>query len=422
MWERKRSRRDNLAAVTTDASAAADENGYAEFESALVEEFARVHGAGPTRLVRAPGRVNLIGEHTDYNGLPVLPIAIQREILIAFRPRDDALVRLANLDSRYRPAAFRLEKPIVPDAPGAWPNYVRAAATTVLEAAGRPLIGLDMMVSATLPAAAGLASSAALVVASALALLDANRITIPLLELADLLARGERYVGTQGGGMDQAICLCGDPGAAYEIDFFPLTLARVPVPGDWRFIVASSLVDAHKTGAAREAYNTRVRECREALSLMGAESYAQLLTHNGTDSLVEMAGRRLSAQLLRRFRHVVTEAARVTDAREAMESGDIVRFGALMDASHQSLRDDYEVSCTELDEIVSIARSAGAAGARLTGAGFGGAAVALCRAPDGEQVRSALIERYYALRLGGRPADDACFQAIPSNGARVLPL
>jgi galactokinase len=385
---------------------------------ALLQGFGREFGRRPARLVRAPGRVNLIGEHTDYNGLPVLPIAIQREIYIAFRPRDDDIVRAANLDPRYRVTTFRLSATPLGEA-GEWSNYVRAAAATILEAAAGPLAGVDMMVGSTLPAAAGLSSSTALAAAAALALLDGNEITIPPLQLADLLARGERLVGTQGGGMDQAVCLAGKPGHALMIEFFPLALTPVPVPADWRFMVASSLVHAAKAAAARQAYNERVAQCREALSLIGAESYGELMRTTGPEESLELARTKLAGVLLRRFRHVVTEGARVADARAALETGDMGRFGALMNESHDSLRDDYEVSCAELDEVVSIARAAGAAGARLTGGGFGGAAVILCREASAMTVRAELVDRFYAPRQATQRLDEHCFVAIPSAGASV---
>jgi galactokinase len=384
-----------------------------------LRESGRQFGCDPTRLVCAPGRVNLIGEHTDYNGLPVLPIAIQRETLIALRPRDDDIVRAANLDPRYHLAKFRLSAPIPLEEAGEWSNYLRAAAATTLEVAAGPLAGVDMMVGSTLPASLGLGSSSALVVGAAIALLDANQISIPPLELAELLARGERLVGTQGGGMDQAVCLAGKAGHALMIEFFPLRLRSLAVPAGWRFLVASSLVAAAKTGSAREAYNARVRECRDALSRLGARSYPDLLAEVGPEESLRMARSKLDGVLLRRFRHVVTEGARVAGAGAALETLDLDRFGALMNDSHDSLRDDFEASCEELDELVAIARSAGAAGARLTGAGFGGAAVILCHDADVERVRAELVERFYAPRRATERIDDHCFMAIPSPGASV---
>jgi galactokinase len=387
-------------------------------EHSLASAFRESFGAAPARIARAPGRVNLIGEHTDYNGLPVMPMAIQRRILIAFGPRRDGTVRLANLDPRYPPSAFSVAQPIALGPAGSWVNYVKAAAVAAAELAGRPLAGLDLMVGSTLPAEAGLSSSAALVVGSALAFLDAEGIAVPPLGLAELLARAERFVGTQGGGMDQAVCLMGEAGCALRLDFFPLAVTRVAVPPDWRFLVASSLVPAPKSGAALVSYNARVRECGEALAAWGAESYPDLMASRPVDELLGLAGSRLNGTLLKRFRHVVTEGARVPEAQRALARGDLTRFGSLMNDSHASLRDDYEVSCPELDEIVSIALAAGAAGARLTGAGFGGAALALGRETDAAAIMDALREGFYLPRGFDRP-QEFCFAATPSPGARV---
>jgi galactokinase len=260
-----------------------------------------------------------------------------------------------------------------------------------------------------------------MVVATAIALLDANGLSVPREHLADLLARGERYVGLQGGGMDQAISLGGVAGSALRIDFRPsLRLTPVPVPGAWRVIVAPSLVEARKSAGAKEAYNARVRECREALERSRVTSresrdYHDLLSSLSPDDAVARARPNLDDLHFRRFRHVVTEGARVDAAVDAMRSSDLSGFGALLSASHASLRDDYEVSSTELNELVTIAESAGAAGARLTGAGFGGSIVAVTSADSANPVLAALDREYYARR----GVASAAFVAVPSQGATV---
>ena len=267
------------------------------------------------------------------------------------------------------------------------------------------------------------------------------------LELAALMARAERFVGLQGGGMDQAACLHGEEGHALRIDFEPLRVTPVAVPGGWRWVVASSLVRAEKSAGAREAYNERARECREALAVVGGmarragpdgpatghgiadagtpgtagtpPTYSDLIADDDLDGLTAHARRALTPVLFRRFRHVVTEGRRVALAEEAMRDGDMGRFGDLMVESHNSLRDDYEVSTAELDEIVETALEAGAAGARLTGAGFGGCTVALCDMSTTAPVLEALAARFYTPRLGGSPTRDMMFTAKPSGGARV---
>ena len=443
----------------------------------------------------APGRVNLIGEHTDYNGLPVLPIAIDREIRIEFRVVGESMVRLDSPRARFAPFAFQLKRPIERADQGDWSNYVRAAARGLIEH-GVPLErGIEGTVRGNVPVASGLSSSSALVVAAALALLKANGVAatrssggedragaaISRLELAALMARAERFVGLQGGGMDQAACLHGEAGHALRIEFEPLRVTKVAVPAGWRWVVGSSLVRAEKSGGARAAYNERARQCGEALDLVvrhggagrgdggrggpgaamsewdadaerrgktpdagmagwdgdaerrsktpdagmagwappGSPAYADLVARGGLARLIDGAARVLTPTLLRRFRHVVTEGRRVTQAEAAMRAGDLPRFGELMVASHESLRSDYEVSTPELDEMVAIALDAGAAGARLTGAGFGGCAVALCDERTARPVIDALAAQFYAPRLGRPPTRDEMFAAKPSRGARV---
>jgi len=352
------------------------------------------------RVVRAPGRVNLIGEHTDYNGLPVLPMALDREIVLRFTPRADRRVILSNTDPRFAPLEFSLDEDIPPDSAGAWGNYARAAAQALWRETGA-LTGIEGEVSSTLPVASGLSSSSAMVVAAAIALLHANQRTVPRERLMDLLARGERYVGLQSGGMDQAISLGGVAGSALRIDFRPsLHLEAIPIPGEWRIIVAPSLVEA------RLESRVTSRESRD---------YSELLSVVSPLEAVERARPHLDDLHFRRFRHVVTEGARVDAAVAALRAGDLAGFGALLSASHASLRDDYEVSSAELDELVTIAERAGAAGARLTGAGFGGSILAVASAGNADAVLAALEREYYA----PRNVASAAFVARPSAGASV---
>ena len=377
-------------------------------------------------LVRAPGRVNLIGEHIDYCGLPVFPMAIQRSVRLAFDARRDQQVHLANRDPAFPASTFTLTQQIPPAPAGNWGNYARAAAQALVQRFP-DLRGIDAIVESDLPIAAGLSSSSALVVAMALAILHANGVTMAPLELMDLLARGERYVGTAGGGMDQSIILGAQAGCASRIDFHPLRLTPTRLPADWRFIVAWSLVHAEKSGAARQAYNDRPRQCDEArrliatrLGLQDDASYPTLLAAAPVAKLLDLAGTTLSGVLAKRFRHVVTEGARVRQAETAMARGDLAAFGLLLDASHQSLRDDYEVSHPELDQLVELAREAGAAGARLTGAGFGGSVVALCPAARAAAVLAELEARFYAPRGAAGAVGRYAFEAEASGGAEVV--
>ncbi len=453
-----------------------------------------------------PGRVNLIGEHIDYNGLPVLPIALDRKVRIDFRATRDPVVRLGNTSERFAPFEFRLDRPIGAAAQGDWSNYVRAAARGLLAHGVEPGCGIEGTVAGDVPIAAGLSSSSALVVASALALLRANGVevvanegepagqvaavfgpragafvsdgrdesaapedhtgeSITRIELAALMARAERFVGLEGGGMDQAACLCGVAGHALRIEFDPLRVTPVAVPEGWRWVVASSLARAEKSAGARESFNERARQCREAVGGLGegvamrggaatamrerggfagdglraaggrasarevrlirgesaaiartgggaadsALTYQDLVQVDDVQGLLRHARRVLPSVLFRRLRHVVTEGRRVMLAEDALRNGDIGCFGALMVRSHESLRDDYEVSTAELDAIVAVALEAGAAGARLTGAGFGGCAVVLCDEATVSAVMEALAAGCYEPRLGRRPTGEEMF-------------
>ena len=373
--------------------------------------------------------MNLIGEHIDYAGLAVLPMAIQREIRSWFRPRDDATIRIVNIDDRYAPRSFAVGSSIPRYPDGDWGNYVKAAAQGLERHCG-PLRGFDAVLESTLPTAAGLSSSSALVVIAATMLLRASDVEMPMTELADVLADAERYVGTRGGGMDQAVCLGGALGAATVVEFDPLRLTPVSVPEGWRFIVASSLVTAEKSGATREAYNRRRQDCEDALHAVLAHldtprnvaSFNDLLEQLTPFDVEEIVDHVLTGDPLKRFRHVVTEGARVQLAVEAMRQGDLDRFGTLMVESHASLRDDFEVSHAELNRLVDIAMASGAAGARLTGAGFGGCVLALTPAERKQDLISALRKDYYRARGFEGPLEDVLFVAEPSDGATVTSL
>lgn len=391
--------------------------------------FAQQFSARPAFVVRAPGRVNLIGDHTDYNGLPVFPMAIQHDILMAVRARADGRVRMANVDPVFEPLDFDLGTSVPRHASGHWANYAKAAGQALAAACGAR-VGIDAVVSGTIPQASGLSSSSALVVAAAVALVHAGDLVIEPSALMTLLAEAEHYVGTRGGGMDQAISLGAQAGAAARIDFAPLRLTPVPVPGDWSFVVAFSGVRAAKSAAAREVYNSRTRECAQAFASMArrthlpdeARTWRALTERTPLDDLLLVAHRMLPEPLLRRFRHVVTEADRVDDAESAMRAGDRAAFGRLMLESHRSLRNDYEVSCVELDELVAIAGRAGADGARLTGAGFGGCVVALCASELVEALMDRWSHEYYRPRGLEAEASEWVFVAEPSAGATVAPM
>jgi galactokinase len=397
--------------------------------SDLANRFATQFGPpGPAYLISAPGRVNLIGEHIDYAGLPVLPMAVQRQVRVLVRPRADRTVRVANRDPAFPQRTFTIAGSIDPFPVGDWGNYIKAAVQHVEQRHG-PIGGFDALVDSALPVAAGLSSSSALVIATALAALAESRRDVPTLDLAEGLAVAEQYVGTHGGGMDQAISLGARKGAAAKIEFAPLRVTYVPVPGEWRFVVASSLVAAEKSGAVQAAYNSRRRDVETALALLVSDaarwpditSYQEVvaLPPAEIDAAISAIA---DATLRRRFRHVVREGVRVLQAEQAMQRSDMDVFGRLMCASHASLRDDFEVSRAELNVMVDIALEAGAVGARLTGAGFGGCIVALSDRGTADDVVSALRERYYGSRSVPDDLDNFLFVTEPSGGASVSEL
>ena len=383
-------------------------------------------GSVPTHFSRAPGRVNLIGEHTDYNGLPVFPMALQQEIQVLFRPRPDQEVRVANVDPEFGIRSFHLAAGISPGPTGDWGNYLKAPCQA-LARQFQGLRGMDALVSSSLPVASGLSSSSALVIAMGQALLHSNGLSMPPLELAEEMARAERYTGTRGGGMDQAISVAARAGHASRIEFHPLRMFETPLPPPWRFAVAHTLARAEKSGAAQRAYNQRTRECRAALETLepafsqipGPLTYPGLLAALPVAELLETGAHRLPGTIFRRFRHVVTEADRVYRAEAAMRKGDLHRFGELMNDSHESLRVDYEVSSEELDTLVALAREAGAAGARLTGAGFGGCMVALTNGEGAQALVETMAEGYYRKRAFPERLQEVLFVAEASDGASV---
>jgi N-acetylgalactosamine kinase len=403
----------------------------------LIERFIKLYSDSPHAVVvRAPGRVNLIGEHTDYNGLPVMPMAINRDILMAASARSDHRIHLKNMDHRFEDREYEILPQITPFAKGDWGNYSKAGIQTVVDYLdsqrgsfpGLPG-GMNLLVSADLPASGGLSSSSALVVANALALLYLNQIELQKDRLADLLAKGERYVGTEGGGMDQAASLLGKKGCALKIDFFPLRVKPVPLASECTVIIVNSLIKADKTQATMEDYNRRPRECRLIIALLNAALREAHGEHHNITRLAEYQHLRLPPQqkqvivdqvlsgspfglnelsqklgksiraieaefltlkdgrilsqprvgfpLRERYRHVISEAARVEAAALALEQRQVSRVGELMYESHRSCAEDFEISCPELDQLVEISRQADALGARLTGAGFGGCIVAL---------------------------------------------
>ena len=341
----------------------------------LLRQFEGIFGPGDRPMaVRAPGRVNLIGEHTDYNDGLVLPIAIDRQITALVRRRADRQVVIrSTMAEAAGEVRFDLDGPISRGEPE-WGNYCRGVAAGLL-ARGEALAGAEILLDSTISRGAGLSSSAALEVATALVLQwAAGRLgAVPAGELARLCQRAEHeYAGAPCGIMDQSVCIMARPGAALLLDCRSGQTRHVPFDDpDVVLLVCDTQVRHAISGTG---YASRRRQCESAAARLGVPAL-----RDATDAIAG-ACPGLTDVERRRVRHVVGEIDRTRRAVAALEAGDHVAFGKLMVASHVSLRDDYDVSCPELDAIVATAMAQGGVfGARLTGGGFGGSAIVLAR-------------------------------------------
>jgi galactokinase len=326
----------------------------------------------------APGRVNLIGEHLDYNGGPVLPIAIDHRTVVTASRRSDELVTVTS-ESFGEPVTFGVSTE--PGDVTGWAAYV-AGVLWALRTDGHPVPGLDLAVSSDVPIGAGLSSSHALECAVAVAVRDLAGFEVDDVGLALAAQRAENdYVGVPTGIMDQLASLYGRVGHALLIDTSSLSVR--PVAAEWASDgLVLLVIDTRAHHALADGgYAQRRRECVAAASALGVETLAAAAPGD-VDSLAEET-------LRRRARHVVTETARVEQAVAALSGRDWTRFGALLSQSHTSLRDDFEVSCAELDVAVAAAIGAGALGSRMTGGGFGGSAIALVPSGSAESVAEA---------------------------------
>lgn len=346
---------------------------------------------------RAPGRLNLMGDHTDYNEGFVLPLAIDRETVIAARPSADGRVRVR---SEGHAGAVDVAADGSDDPGAVEPRWGRLVAGVVaaLAARGRPAEGIDADVRSTVPAGSGLSSSAAFEVAVALALCDVAGFAVGRVELAVACQEAEQLAtGVPSGVMDQLSSLCGAAGAALLTDCRSLATEEVPLP------VGLGVVAVH-SGVARTleatAYAERRAACEAAARALGLASLRDATFEQVRDDPIA--------------RHVVTENARVQATAEALRDGDVERVGALFAESHASLRHDFGVSTPELDVLVEELERAGAHGARLTGAGFGGSVVALAPSEDAETIAGKAADAY-ARRTGRVPTAFVC-RAVDGAG------
>jgi galactokinase len=356
----------------------------------LRSAFRERYGREP-RLFRAPGRVNLIGEHTDYNDGFVLPMAIDRETVVAAAPRADRRVRLfsLNVDESFE---FDLDRPGARQR-GIWLDYVEGVAHA-LEARGVALRGADLAVSSDIPVGAGLSSSAALEVSVGLALssisgAEVGRVT---LALAGQSAEHE-YVGIKCGIMDQFIAALGRAGHALLIDCRSLEAKLIPFDTSEVAVVICDTRVKHELSSSE--YNTRRAECERGVEILREHLPGIRALRDVSVAELERLAHHLPDVIRRRCRHVVTENERTLAAAGAIERGEMDEMGRLMDRSHRSLRDDYEVSCRELDLLVDIAGNhGGVIGARMTGGGFGGCTVNLVRRDSLEEFQRVVSEEY----------------------------
>jgi galactokinase len=366
-------------------------------------------GRDPDGVWAAPGRVNLIGEHTDYNDGFVLPVAIDRLVLAAASRRDDGRLRLWSLQSEP-PADLALAE-VGPGKVEGWAAYP-AGVAWALGQAGVEVGGADLVVDGDVPAGAGLSSSAALECATATALADLEGAGLDRVAVAGLARRAENeVVGVPSGVMDQMASMLGRAGHALFLDTRSLNTEQVPLPLEAAGLCLVVIDTRAGHRLVDGAYADRRAACEAAAATLGVPAL-----RDATPAQVEAAADALGEEGLRRARHVVTENARVLEAVRLLRAGELERLGPLLAASHASLRDDYEVSSPELDTAVEAAVTAGAVGARMTGAGFGGSALALARADLVGRIDGQVQAAFAAAGLG--PPSVAA--VVPSDGARRL--
>lgn len=440
-------------------------------------KYCETFGNDPEFYVRAPGRVNLIGEHIDYCGYAVLPMAIQQDILLACGRNSTAMLQLANVDSRYPSYSTPIDDLKIDDVQPCWHHYIMCGVKAAVEESGCCELGvsppgLDVMVHGTVPQSAGLSSSSALVCAAALATLQANKAAaVPKVKLASLCAASERYIGTQGGGMDQAIAFLAEPGTAKLIEFNPLRTTSITLPEGATFVVANSLVEMNK--AATSHFNIRVVECHVAAQVIAKARGLELRKHlklGELQSLLQVPLHKMGAlaksvlhptvytrdelcalfgmndaqfekcflgkntKHLQEFRlhqravHVYEEASRVWQFKDVCEgvrgtlppSEQLSMLGKLMNDSHTSCRDLYECSHPDLDRLVEISLQAGALGSRLTGAGWGGCSISLVPSDKLDVFLKEVGTKFYGKFGDSLAKETAMFVTKPGSGAAIF--
>ncbi|MFJ4964418.1 galactokinase [Streptomyces sp. NPDC088729] len=377
--------------------------------------FTELYGTAPEGIWAAPGRVNLIGEYTDFNDGFVLPLALPHTARAAVSRRTDGRLRLHSSDVPGGVVSLRVDE-LAPHSGHGWAAYP-AGVLWALREAGHPVTGADIALTSTVPTGAGLSSSAALEVVTALALNDLFELGLSAVELAVLAQRAENdFVGVPCGIMDQMASACCTDGHALHLDTRDLTPCQVPFDLAARGLTLLVVDTRVKHALGDGAYAQRRAACEEGARLLSLPALRDL-PHDGLDTaLTTLARSGADESVIRCVRHVVGENRRVEQVVALLDAGDVRSAGPLLDEGHRSLRDDLRVSCPELDLAVATAQKAGALGARMTGGGFGGSAIVLVEEAAADAVATAVTEEFAA----AGHASPGIFAAVPSAGARRL--
>ncbi|OYP17146.1 galactokinase [Streptomyces sp. FBKL.4005] len=378
----------------------------------VADRFAELYGAAPEGVWAAPGRVNLIGEHTDYNDGFVMPFALPHQAVAAVSRRTDGVLRLHSDDIGGGVVQLGLAD-LAPGTDREWTAYP-AGVVWALREAGHEITGADVHLSSTVPTGAGLSSSAALEVVIALALSDLYGLGLPLWKLARLCQRAENvYVGAPTGIMDQTASACCEQGHALFLDTRDLSQRQIPfdlaAEGLRLLVVDTQVKHAHSGGE----YGKRRAGCEKGAALLGVDALRDI-PYDGLDAALARLGD--EEEVVRLVRHVVTEDQRVERTVALLHAGETRAIGPVLTEGHASLRDDFRISCPELDLVVDTALAHGALGARMTGGGFGGSAVVLAEATDVDTLTKAVQEAFAAAAFTA----PRVFEAVPAAGARRL--
>ncbi|WP_430382674.1 galactokinase [Streptomyces sp. P10-4] len=378
----------------------------------VADRFAELYGAAPEGVWAAPGRVNLIGEHTDYNDGFVMPFALPHQAVAAVSRRTDGVLRLHSDDIGGGVVQLGLAD-LAPGTDREWTAYP-AGVVWALREAGHEITGADVHLSSTVPTGAGLSSSAALEVVIALALSDLYGLGLPRWKLARLCQRAENvYVGAPTGIMDQTASACCEQGHALFLDTRDLSQRQIPfdlaAEGLRLLVVDTQVKHAHSGGE----YGKRRAGCEKGAALLGVDALRDI-PYDGLDAALARLGD--EEEVVRLVRHVVTEDQRVERTVALLHAGETRAIGPVLTEGHASLRDDFRISCPELDLVVDTALAHGALGARMTGGGFGGSAVVLAEATDVDTLTKAVQEAFAAAAFTA----PRVFEAVPAAGARRL--